>query len=96
MKIKLLKGKVIEGEGWATLVGFPTANIDKKYLNAFSYVFGSSLVVDDISDTGKTLSSMRNKKIATLHTTSWTKVKPHWFVGLKEKKIDWVEPLMWP
>jgi riboflavin kinase / FMN adenylyltransferase len=31
MKTKLLKGRVIKGEGWATLVGFPTANIDRKH-----------------------------------------------------------------
>jgi len=31
MKPKLLKGRVLKGEGWATLVGYPTANLDQKY-----------------------------------------------------------------
>lgn len=49
-----------------------------------------SLVVDDISDTGKTLESHKNKFIATLFTTSWTKSKPLCWVGKKEKKTDWI------
>ena len=49
-----------------------------------------SLVVDDISDTGKTLAGMKNRKIATLFNTEWTDVKPNWFVEYKKSKDDWI------
>lgn len=49
-----------------------------------------TLVVDDISDTGKTLASMRNRKIATLYNTTWTTVKPNWFVEYKDNEDDWI------
>lgn len=48
------------------------------------------LIVDDISDTGKTLEKYKNCTIACLHTTKWTKVKPNFFVAYKLKKDDWI------
>lgn len=48
------------------------------------------LVVDDISDTGKTLYSYDYKKTACLFTTPWTKTEPDFWVGEKLKKKDWI------
>mgnify|MGYP001358257760 CR=1 FL=1 len=51
----------------------------------------NTLIVDDISDNGKTLESHAKKhKIATLYTTSWSKTKPDWYVGIKESQKDWI------
>ena len=49
-----------------------------------------TLVVDDISDKGNTLSSMKNRKIATLYSTKWTTAEPDWFVEYKNSKDDWL------
>ena len=54
------------------------------------YPTDKSLVVDDISDTGKTLESHKNKAIATLYSTSWTKTKPLYFIKEKLFKSDWI------
>ncbi len=54
------------------------------------YPTKKSLVVDDISDTGKTLASFKNRKIATLFNTQWTMTKPNWFVEEKCEKSDWI------
>ena len=54
------------------------------------YPTKNSLVVDEISDTGKTLKSFKNRKIATLYTTPWTVTAPDFFVGTKEMKTDWI------
>ena len=54
------------------------------------YPTEKSLVVDDISDTGKTLQSYKNKSIATLYTTKWTKTKPNYYVGEKFSKKEWI------
>lgn len=50
----------------------------------------NSLVVDDISDTGKTLSRIKNKAIATLYSTEWTITKPDFHVYNKLDKDDWI------
>src|SRR3989344_5544025 len=50
----------------------------------------NTLVVDDISDEGKTLSSLKNRKIATLFSTPWTKIKPDWYVKTKSDKNTWI------
>ncbi len=54
------------------------------------YPTEKTLVVDDISDTGKTLQSHKNKCIATLYSTKWTKTKPDYYVGEKLNKKDWI------
>ena len=54
------------------------------------YPTDKTLVVDDISDTGRTLKSHKNKKIATLFSTKWTKTKPDWFESYKVNKKDWI------
>ena len=54
------------------------------------YPTTNTLVVDDISDEGKTLSSLKNRKIATLFSTPWTKIKPDWFIKEKENKDSWI------
>lgn len=51
----------------------------------------NTLVVDDISDTGKTLDEFTNAyEIATLFSTDWTIVKPKYWVREKENKEDWI------
>lgn len=50
----------------------------------------NTLIVDDISDEGKTLSSYKNRKIATLYSTSWTNVVPNWYVREKPTKDTWL------
>jgi uncharacterized protein len=54
------------------------------------YPTKDTLVVDDISDNGFTLQRMKNKKIATLYSTSWTITNPSWFVKIKEDQNDWL------
>jgi uncharacterized protein len=54
------------------------------------YPTENTLVVDDISDTGKTLKSHVNKKIATLYSSNWTIVKPNWYVKMKKNKNSWI------
>lgn len=49
-----------------------------------------SLVVDDISDTGKTLKGVKNKKIACLYTTKWAKIKPNFWAFRKLSKNHWL------
>lgn len=57
--------------------------------------YGNTLVVDEISDTGGTLSSFQYKKmyrakIATLHIKEETKTVPHFWVA-KYKQNCWIE-----
>lgn len=59
-------------------------------LPILTYPTPKSLVVDDISDTGKTLANMGNKKIACLFTTDWTEAKPDWFIKKKERQTQWL------
>jgi hypoxanthine phosphoribosyltransferase len=54
------------------------------------YPTEESLVVDDISDTGKTLQSLPHKKIACLFSTPWTKTKPDIHIRTKLNKNDWI------
>lgn len=49
-----------------------------------------TLIVDEISDTGKTLQQYKNQKIACLFSTPWTEVVPNWFVGTKADKNEWL------
>ncbi len=62
----------------------------KLKLPVLLYPTMNSLIVDDISDKGFTLERIKNKKIATLYSTDWTKTKPDWFVEKKEKEEDWI------
>jgi hypoxanthine phosphoribosyltransferase len=50
-----------------------------------------TLIVDDISDTGKTLKKIakKNSIVATLWTTPHTKFKPNYYVNVL-KKDEWV------
>lgn len=50
----------------------------------------NSLVCDDISDTGVTLSNIKHKMIVCLYTSKWTKVIPYHFVRVKEDKNSWI------
>lgn len=50
----------------------------------------NSLIVDDISDNGTTLTPFTHNKIACLFSTPWTKVKPDWFIATKENKEEWL------
>jgi uncharacterized protein len=54
------------------------------------YPTKESLVVDDISDNGFTLERMKNKKIATIYSTSWTITKPTWFIEMKKSEDEWL------
>ncbi len=49
-----------------------------------------SLIIDDISDTGKTLINYKPNKIATIFNTKWTKAKPDYFVAWKKSKDSWI------
>ena len=48
------------------------------------------LVVDDISDTGKTLKKFQGSFIAVLYNTEWTISPPTYFVDVKKSKKDWI------
>jgi len=50
----------------------------------------NSLVVDDISETGLTLTSHKNKKIACLFSTTWTTVKPDFYISTKDDENCWL------
>ena len=49
-----------------------------------------SLVVDDISDTGITLSTIKHKTIATIFSTPWTTIEPNFYMDIKKDKDCWV------
>lgn len=49
-----------------------------------------TLLVDDISDTGKTLRRTNHKKSACLYTTTWTTKQPDFALELKQNKDDWI------
>ena len=50
-----------------------------------------SLIVDDISDTGKTLRTYKDfNYIVTLFTTDWTNVIPNFWISKKLNKNDWI------
>tara|TARA_Y100000310_G_scaffold257347_1_gene265386 strand:- start:114 stop:470 length:357 start_codon:yes stop_codon:yes gene_type:complete len=72
--------------------GLPIATVlsHKLGLPLLLYPNKKSLICDDISDTGKTLQSHKNKFIATLHSTEWTTTKPDCFIEMKKKKTDWI------
>lgn len=50
----------------------------------------NSLVVDDISDIGKTLKHYKHKKIATLYKSLWTNSIPNYNCEMKISKNDWI------
>ena len=50
----------------------------------------NTLVIDDISDTGKTLTNIKSKVIGCLFSSSWTTVIPDVFVEIKISKEDWI------
>jgi len=51
----------------------------------------STLVCDDISDTGQTLHPLRKTcKIACLYTTPWTNVTPDYYVRVKTHRNSWI------
>jgi len=62
----------------------------KLKLPILMYPTENSLVVDDISDTGKTLHYIKRKAIACLFSTDWTITKPDWFVDKKLNKDEWI------
>lgn len=58
----------------------------------------STLIVDDLSDTGKQLSAFREKGffIATIHKKPWTKVVPDIWIHEEKRWIDYPwEPWEW-
>lgn len=72
--------------------GLPIAVAMSHKLNlpVLLYPTKDSLVVDDISDKGFTLERIKNKKIATLYSTDWTKTNPDWFIEKKQGQEDWI------
>lgn len=54
------------------------------------YPTEKTLVVDDIGDTGRTLMRLKNRKIACLFSTRWTKVRPDFSIYKKLSKEDWI------
>ncbi|MCK5624978.1 hypothetical protein KAI04_04000 [Candidatus Pacearchaeota archaeon] len=49
-----------------------------------------TLIVDDISDTGKTLEIFKKKKIACLFLTKWTTMIPDFWIKEKLNKNEWI------
>jgi hypoxanthine phosphoribosyltransferase len=49
-----------------------------------------SLIIEDISETGKTLKNIKHKKIACLYTSLWTEVEPDYFAKIKTNKDSWL------
>lgn len=68
--------------------GLPLAVILSHHFNIplLVYPTDKSLVVDDISDKGITLSNVKHKLIATIFSTSWTKIVPDCYVEMKVDK----------
>jgi len=52
------------------------------------YITKDTLIVDDISDRGKTLVEFNKNIIATIYTTDETLTKPNFFVFMK--RFDWI------
>lgn len=49
-----------------------------------------TLLVDDISDEGKTLHHMKRKAIATLFSSEWTITNPEFYCDKKQSKDEWI------
>ena len=90
-KIKFSKEK-FDGVYGIPRGGLPLAVIlsNKLSLKLLDKPTESTLVVDDISDTGKTLKKTKHKKIAALFSTGWTEMKPDFFIETKKTKEDWI------
>ncbi len=54
------------------------------------YPTEKTLVVDDISDNGITLTNIKHKKTACLYTSQWTIAKPDWFFYTKYDEKSWI------
>jgi len=72
--------------------GLPLAVILSHHLDLPLLVHptAKSLVVDDISDTGITLSTIKHRSIATIFSTPWTSSAPNFYMDTKEDKDCWV------
>jgi hypoxanthine phosphoribosyltransferase len=72
--------------------GLPLAVVLSHHLNIPLLVHPTknTLVCDDISDTGKTLSTIKHKKIACLYSSKWTKTKPDYYSEIKTNKKEWL------
>lgn len=85
------------GESFDGIYGIPRGGLiiavylsHQLNLPLLQYPTNNTLVVDDISDEGKTLSTFQNRKIATLFSTTWTKITPNWYVKIKDDKDSWL------
>lgn len=54
------------------------------------YPHKATLIVNDISDTGKTLLSHKDRDILTIYSSAWTEVVPEFFVFTKREKTHWI------
>ena len=92
--IASIKGHALQFDGVYGLPrgGLPIATCVSHALNLpiLMYPTKETLVVDDISDTGKALAGIKHKLIATLYTTDWTITKPDVAVCKKLKQSDWI------
>jgi len=72
--------------------GLPLAVILSHHLDLPLLVHptSKSLVVDDISDTGITLSTIKHKSIATIFSTPWTSSVPDFCMEMKMDKDCWI------
>ncbi len=72
--------------------GLPLAVILSHHLDLPLLVHptSKSLVVDDISDTGITLSIIKHRSIATIFSTPWTSSAPDFYMKMKMDKDYWI------
>lgn len=72
--------------------GLPLAVILSHHLDLPLLVHptAESLVVDDISDKGITLSTIKHKSIATIFSTPWTSSVPDFYMDMKKDKDCWI------
>lgn len=89
----------LSGKKYTSILGVPTGGIPiavfLSKLLSLPYkdeaVVASTLVVDDISDTGETLEALaRICDTACLFSTPWTKTKPTYSVDMKSDKDSWI------
>ena len=81
--------------GYDNLYGIPRGGVNvalqlSKHLRIplTSYIIPSTLIVDDLTDSGDTLSKYPNNDTAVLYIKQWSKVKPTYYV---EEVDEWIE-----
>jgi hypoxanthine phosphoribosyltransferase len=94
--VNKLKEQILKNKKIKNIYGIPRGGLvlavylsHKTNLPLTDQITKNTLIVDDISDSGKTLKSFINNFIATIHYCNNSLVKPSYYVFLK-KENTWI------